>query len=83
MRKRKHIRLAGFDYSSPNAYFITICAKDFLLLFGEIRNGIMGFSDIGNIAAFYMQNIPALRTNILLNEFIIMPNHLHCILIII
>jgi len=83
MRERKHIRLIGFDYSSPNAYFITICVKDFLPLFGEIRNGIMGFSEIGNIAALYMQNIPELRSNILLDEVIIMPNHLHCILIII
>jgi REP element-mobilizing transposase RayT len=73
----------GIYYSSPNAYFITICLKDFLTLFGEIRNGIMGFSDIGSIAAVYMQNIPELRSNILLDEFIIMPNHLHCILIII
>jgi len=83
MRKRKHIRLTGFDYSSPNAYFITICVKNFLPLFGEIRNCIVGFSEIGNIAAIYMQNIPELRSNIEVDEFIIMPNHLHCILIII
>jgi len=47
--------------------------------------GVSGrpFSEIGNIAALYMQNIPELRSNILLEEFIVMPNHLHCILIII
>ena len=57
MHTRKHIRIRDFDYSSANAYFITICVNKFQSVFGEIRNGIVGLSDIGNIAAIYMQAI--------------------------
>lgn len=80
MRHRKQIRLSGFDYSSAHAYFITICAKDFTHWFGEIHNQIMGLSAVGNIAAVCLQTITELRPDVVLNEFIIMPNHLHFIL---
>ncbi|MFL5810971.1 MAG: transposase [Flavisolibacter sp.] len=80
MRQRKHIRLSGFDYSSTNTYFITICVKNFEHLLGEVRNGIMGLSDIGNTASLLLQEMPEERPNIILDEFMIMPNHLHCIL---
>ena len=79
---RKQIRLTDFDYSSPNSYFITICTKDRIPYFGEIRNGIMGYSDIGNIASLYLQFIPQIRKNVVLDEFSIMPDHLHMILVI-
>jgi putative transposase len=80
MQGRKHIRLREFDYSSVNAYFITICVFNHRCVFGEIRNGIMGLSDLGNHAAFCMQEIPQRRPHVLLDEFIVMPNHVHCIL---
>jgi len=80
MHKRKHIRWKGFDYSSPNAYFITICVKNFQCVLGEIRNGIVGLSEIGNIAAIDLQKIPEIHKEVLLDEFIVMPNHVHCIL---
>jgi len=80
MPERKHIRLQGFDYSSDNAYFITVCVKNFECHFGDVKNGIMRLSDVGNTAACYLQNIPLIRTNAILDEFIIMPNHLHCII---
>ena len=80
MPTRKHMRLGNFDYSSANAYFITICVKNFECRFGEIRNGIVGLSDAGNTAACYLQEIPEKRVNVILDEFIVMPNHAHCIL---
>lgn len=80
MQKRKHIRLRNFDYSSANAYFITICVKNFECHFGEIKNGIMGFSEIGNVAACSLQEITERRSSTILDEFIIMPNHVHCII---
>ena len=80
MRQRKHIRLHNFDYSSSNAYFITICVKDFQYDLGGIRNGIMGLSDIGNVASLQIQEMPIKQPNVILDEFMIMPNHLHCIL---
>lgn len=78
----KQIRLRKFDYSSSNSYFLTICVKNFKCLLGEVRNGIVGLSDIGNTAAVFLQKIPELRPTVFLDEFLIMPNHLHCILTI-
>jgi putative transposase len=80
MPARKHIRLRDFDYSSANGYFITVCVKNFNCHFGEVKNGIMRLSDIGNIAAYYLQSIPQIRKDTVLDEFIVMPNHLHCII---
>ena len=79
-QNQKHIRLQNFDYSSPNSYFITITTKNRIKHFGEIRNGIMGLSEIGNTAAYYLQRIPELRPQVELDEFIVMPDHIHCIL---
>lgn len=80
--QRKHIRLRDFDYSSANAYFITVCVKYFEPLLGSVRNGVCGLSEIGNDVALRLQNIPLLNENVVLDEFIVMPNHFHLILII-
>ena len=50
------------------------------MLFGEIKNGIIGFSEVGNAAACCLQEIPEKRAHVILDEFIVMPNHIHCIL---
>ncbi|HEY0040145.1 MAG TPA: transposase [Flavisolibacter sp.] len=80
--QRKHIRLRNFDYSSSNAYFITVCVKYFEPLLGSIKNGICGLTDVGNETALYLQKIPEIRAGVILDEFIVMPNHLHCLLIL-
>lgn len=80
--QRKHIRLREFDYSSPNAYFITVCVKNFDPLLGTVKNGICGLSEIGCDVALRLQNIPVIHPKIILDEFIVMPNHFHAILII-
>lgn len=80
--QRKHIRLREFDYSSPNAYFITVGVKYFEPLLGTVRNGIFGLSEIGNETAINLQNITDHYPHCLMDEFIVMPNHFHCILII-
>ena len=80
--QRKHIRLRDFDYSSANAYFITVCVKHFERLLGTIRSGICRLSEIGAEAAAYLQTIPEIYPDVILDEFIIMPNHLHAIIII-
>jgi REP element-mobilizing transposase RayT len=40
----------------------------------------MGYSEIGNVASSYLQAIPQIRNNVALDEFIVMPNHVHCII---
>lgn len=74
---RKSIRLKGWDYRNPGLYFITICTKNRIHHFGEINNGIMGLSVPGCLAHYYWRQIPDHHPNVALDEFIVMPNHLH------
>lgn len=80
---RKSIRLKGYNYSQPGAYFITICTQNRKCLFGEIINGKMIFNDAGKMVENEWVNLPHRFTNIQLNEYVIMPNHFHAILEII
>ncbi|MBU2259258.1 transposase [Patescibacteria group bacterium] len=73
-------RLQGRTYTENGMYFITICTKNRECVFGEIRNGIMGLSDIGNVLANNLQKIERLRYYITLDRWIVMPNHIHMIL---
>ncbi len=73
-------RLPGWDYASPGAYFVTICTKNRECLFGEIVNGKMILSDCGKMAQINWQNVPDHFDNIALDEFVLMPNHIHGIL---
>ncbi|MCK5672762.1 MAG: hypothetical protein KAH95_05270 [Spirochaetales bacterium] len=75
-------RLGNWDYSSNGYYFITICTKNRKHLLGEIKNGKMNLSDIGKIAYQYWQDIPIHFLFIRLENFIIMPNHMHGIITI-
>lgn len=83
MRKRKPNRLADYNYSQNGMYFVTICTKDREELFGEIKNGRMILNDLGKIAQKCYLEIPSHCRNVYLDEFIIMPNHVHGILEII
>lgn len=75
-------RLPGFDYFAPGKYFITICTKNRIPCFGEIRNNKMSLSDTGVIARDLWLAIPSHFPSALLDEFIIMPDHIHGIIII-
>ena len=75
-------RLASWDYSNPGLYFITICTKDRINIFGEIFNNEMCLNEIGKIADQSWIDIPNHFKNIELGEFIVMPNHVHGIIII-
>ena len=79
---RRSIRLQGYDYSQSGAYFVTIVTYGRECLFGEIQNGEMQLSDYGRIADENWHAIPAHFPQIELGEFVIMPNHLHGILIV-
>ena len=78
----KSIRHPDWDYSSDGYYFVTICTKDMECIFGEIKNGMMGLSEIGCIANEQWAKTAKLRQNVRLDEWIIMPNHVHGIIII-
>jgi len=75
-------RLKGYDYSQVGCYFITICTKDRINWFGEIKNGEMIKSKIGEIAEKCWLEIPSHFPFVGLEEFVIMPNHIHGVIII-
>jgi putative transposase len=79
---RQSIRLKGYDYSAEGAYFITIVSKDRLAWFGEITNGEMQLSEAGEIVKEEWLRGAELRSEIMLNAFVVMPNHFHGIVII-
>lgn len=73
-------RLIGWDYSSPGIYFVTICTKNKKHFFGDIKNGIMILSDIGNIVHDEWMKTGTIRKCVNIDEFIVMPNHVHGII---
>ena len=64
-------------------YFVTICTQNKKCYFGEIENNKMILNDFGKIADKLWQEIPNHNENVRLDEFIIMPNHIHGIIEII
>ena len=80
--KIESIRLKHWDYSSDGAYFITICTKDRIEYFGEIINGKMKLSGIGKIVYDEWIKTEQIRQNVHLDEWVVMPNHFHAIVII-
>jgi putative transposase len=79
---RQSIRLKGYDYSRPGAYFITICVQDRHHLFGEIKSGKMVLNEFGLIVAEEWKRSEEIRKEIKLDAFVVMPNHIHGILVI-
>lgn len=78
----KSTRLNNRDYGSPGSYFVTINIKQHICLFGEIENGIMNFTPAGEWANKFWQEIPDHFPHVSLGEHVIMPNHIHGILVI-
>jgi hypothetical protein len=83
-KDRKSPRWSAYDYSNAGMYFITIVTKGRENFLGRIEDGIMYPDEIGLFVLTAWQNTPSLRPdmNIQLEEFVLMPNHFHGILII-
>lgn len=81
---RHSIRLKGYDYSRPGAYFVTICVQEKdRPLFGDVIDGKMQLSHMGKIVWKCWNQLPRHYPNIKLDEFVVMPNHVHGIIWII
>ena len=80
---RRSIRLKNYDYSQKGSYFITIVTQNRKHLFGKIEDGKMILSSVGKIVEDEWMNTIQLRPNVVLGEFIIMPDHMHMIVTII
>ena len=71
------IRKPGWDYSAPGFYFITICTHEMRMYFGVVANGEMKLSTVGKVAEEHWKALPGHFENVTLDEFIVMPNHIH------
>lgn len=84
--QRKNMRLKGYDYSQDGAYFITICVKDRHCLLWENDVGACiarpGLSEIGMIINTAINNIHQIYKTIYIDKYVIMPNHIHMILVL-
>jgi REP element-mobilizing transposase RayT len=75
-------RRQNWDYRWDAGYFITICTKNRQHFFGEINDGRMQLSHQGILADVFWHEIPIHSKSVLLDEFTVMPNHIHGILIL-
>lgn len=80
--QRKLQRLKNYDYNQNGAYFITICAHDHLQLFGKIENGISILNEFGYIVEKHIQIMSTLYEDIDIDKCVVMPNHIHIIIVI-
>lgn len=80
---RRSIRLKGYDYTQVGAYFITICTWQKECLFGEVIDGKMELNRYGEVIQYNWFDLMRRYSDIRLDSFIIMPNHLHGIILLI
>src|SRR4030042_6969864 len=79
---RRSIRLKGYDYSQTGAYFVTVCVKDRHCLFGDVEQGEMMLNEYGHVVTKCGQDLTNHYAGITLDAFVVMPNHIHCIIVI-
>ena len=79
---RRSIRLRGYDYRQAGVYFVTICTHNRRYLFGKVKDGQMHLNAYGRIVLSKWRALPRHFQNLRLGAFVVMPNHVHGILII-
>ncbi len=82
MHSRKLNRLKNFDYSNTGAYFVTLCTQNMESYFGVIKDGEKVLNKFGKLTEKYWKEIPKHYDNIGIDEYVIMPNHIHGIIMI-
>ncbi len=79
---RHSLRLKGYDYAQPGAYFVTICTQDRACLFGTVVDGQMRLNEYGEIVRATWLDLPNHLPHVELDAFVVMPNHVHGIIVI-
>jgi hypothetical protein len=78
---RRSVRLRGYDYSQPGAYFVPICTQGRACLFcAVVDDGIMHMNDAGRMVERWLSEVTAKYPVMALDQFVIMPNHVHAII---
>jgi putative transposase len=75
-------RLRGWDYRSPGWYFVAICARGHICIFGNISGGQVRLSPSGEVADSELRNLRHHYVNVSIDCFIVMPNHIHAMVVI-
>ena len=78
--KRRTIRLKEYDYTQAGMYFVTVCVQDKKCLFGDVENGEMLLNEAGRMIDKWWQKLPDKYDEITIDEYCIMPNHIHGII---
>lgn len=81
--RRRSIRLKDYDYTQNGAYFVSVCTHRRACLFGEIHDGDMVLNSYGMIVQEQWEQTGIVRDNVELDAFVIMPNHVHGIILIV
>lgn len=79
---RRSIRMAGYDYRDAGGYFVTICSAQKRNVFGKVRCGEMKLNPYGQILENCWRALPEHFSHVVLDKYAIMPNHVHCILML-
>nr|WP_290668227.1 transposase [Ardenticatena sp.] len=79
---RRSIRLKGYDYAQPGAYFVTICTQHRACLFGAVVGGEMRVNDAGRMVQRWWDELNRKFPTVQTDAFVVMPNHIHGIIII-
>src|SRR3990170_2921333 len=79
---RRTIRLKEYNYSQSGAYFVTICTRNRACFFGAVADGEMQLNNSGEIAKAAWDELPARFPSVRLDAFIVMPNHVHGIIMV-
>ncbi len=79
---RRSIRLAGYDYSQSGAYSVTVCTQGRQTLFGTVADGMMEPNDAGRMVQAAGDGLPQRFPGLELDAFVVMPNHVHGIIVI-
>jgi len=74
---RRSIRLQGYDYAQKGMYFITLCVQERECIFGTIFENRMFLNEIGQIVTDEWVKTMNIRDNVIIHDFIVMPNHIH------
>jgi REP element-mobilizing transposase RayT len=80
--RRRAIRLREYDYRQPGAYFITVVAHRRAVLFGEIEGGETRLNEFGQIVERAWTDLPEHYLNVQCDAFVVMPNHIHGIIVL-
>jgi REP element-mobilizing transposase RayT len=82
LHNRHSLRLPGYDYARTGAYFVTVVTQHRAVLFGTVAHDVITLSPAGDMLHVQWQALPARFPTVTLDAFIVMPNHIHGLLLL-